>query len=160
MEAAKTAETTHQDLKAFLTGNVIAIEDVPDPVFSEKVLGDGIAVEPESSVLVAPADGTVSVVMEGSLHACGITLPDGMELLFHIGLDTVAMNGDGFTAYVKPGDQVKAGDRLIGFDIGKIKAAGHPAVTIMVVTNPGSRGALAWTTAAHVTAGESILAEV
>ena len=160
VEAAKTAETTHQDLKAFLTGNVIAIEDVPDPVFSEKVLGDGIAVEPESSVLVAPADGTVSVVMEGSLHACGITLPDGMELLFHIGLDTVAMNGDGFTAYVKPGDQVKAGDRLIGFDIGKIKAAGHPAVTIMVVTNPGSRGALAWTTAAHVTAGESILAEV
>ena len=61
---------------------------------------------------------------------------------------------------MKPGDQVKAGDRLIGFDIGKIKAAGHPAVTIMVVTNPGSRGALAWTTAAHVTAGESILAEV
>ena len=154
------ADIPHQDLKAFLTGNVISIEDVPDPVFSEKVLGDGIAVEPESSVLAAPADGTVSVVMEGSLHACGITLPDGMELLFHIGLDTVSMNGDGFTAYVKPGDQVKAGDRLIAFDLEKIKAAGHPAVTIMVVTNPGSRGALAWTTAAHVTAGESILAEV
>ena len=64
VEAAKTAETTHQDLKAFLTGNVIAIEDVPDPVFSEKVLGDGIAVEPESSVLVAPADGTVSTPVE------------------------------------------------------------------------------------------------
>lgn len=159
--AAKVeADIPHQDLKAFLTGNVISIEDVPDPVFSEKVLGDGIAVEPESSVLAAPADGTVSVVMEGSLHACGITLPDGMELLFHIGLDTVSMNGDGFTAYVKPGDQVKAGDRLIAFDLEKIKAAGHPAVTIMVVTNPGSRGALAWTTAAHVTAGESILAEV
>lgn len=148
------------DLKAFLTGKVIAIEDVPDPVFSEKVLGDGIAVEPETSVLTAPADGTVSVVMEGSLHACGITLPDGMELLFHIGLDTVAMNGDGFTAYVKPGDHVRTGDKLIGFDIEKIKAAGHPAVTIMVVTNPGSRDSLVWTSEKHVATGDSILAAV
>lgn len=171
-ETAKTAEMANvagcmeaadmscMDLKAFLTGKVIAIEDVPDPVFSEKVLGDGIAVEPETSVLTAPADGTVSVVMEGSLHACGITLPDGMELLFHIGLDTVAMNGDGFTAYVKPGDHVRTGDKLIGFDIEKIKAAGHPAVTIMVVTNPGSRDSLAWTSEKHVTAGDSILAAV
>ncbi|MDD2958461.1 MAG: PTS system trehalose-specific EIIBC component [Lachnospiraceae bacterium] len=121
-------------LKAFLSGKVIPIEEVPDQVFSAKVLGDGLAIEPSDHVLVAPADGEVSVVMEGSNHACGLTLNNGMEILLHIGLDTVEMNGDGFTSHIQMGDRVKAGDKLITFDAEKIRKAGHPTVTIMVVT--------------------------
>ncbi|MDD3402756.1 MAG: PTS system trehalose-specific EIIBC component [Hespellia sp.] len=134
-ESNRKTETV-SELKAFLSGKVIPIEEVPDQVFSAKVLGDGLAIEPTSNVLVAPADGEISVVMEGSNHACGLTLANGMEILLHIGLDTVDMNGYGFTSHIKMGDQVKAGDKLITFDTEKILAAGHPAVTIMVVTEP------------------------
>ena len=80
------------------------------------VLGDGVAIKPEDGVLRAPADAMVAVVMEESLHACGLVLENGMELLLHIGLDTVDMKGDGFRAFVKPGDRVRAGEELIAFD--------------------------------------------
>jgi len=123
-----------KSLNAFLSGKAIAITEVPDQVFSQKVLGDGLAIEPTDNTLVAPADGEISVLMEGSNHACGMKLANGMEILMHIGLDTVDMNGDGFTAYIKEGDMVKAGDRLIRFDPAKIKAAGHPATTMLVIT--------------------------
>ncbi len=123
-----------KSLNAFLSGKAIAITEVPDQVFSQKVLGDGLAIEPTDNTLVAPADGEISVLMEGSNHACGMKLANGMEILMHIGLDTVDMNGDGFTAHIKEGDMVKAGDRLISFDPAKIKAAGHPATTMLVIT--------------------------
>lgn len=97
----KAAEV--KEITAFLSGKVIDITEVPDEVFSQKTLGDGVAIEPTDEVLVAPADAEVSIVMEGSNHACGLSLPNGMELLLHIGLDTVDMNGDGFTAHVKAG---------------------------------------------------------
>ena len=127
----------HGQLKAFLTGKTVAIEQVPDPTFAEKVLGDGIAIEPTSSVLLAPADATVSQTMDGSNHALGLTLPNGIEILLHIGLDTVGMNGDGFKIHVRPGQRVKAGEQLITFDPVKIRAAGHPLITMMVVTDDG-----------------------
>ncbi len=123
-----------KSLNAFLSGKAIAITEVPDQVFSQKVLGDGLAIEPTDNTLVAPADGEISVLMEGSNHACGMKLANGMEILMHIGLDTVDMNGDGFTAHIKEGDMVKAGDRLISFDPAKIKAAGHPATTMLAIT--------------------------
>lgn len=123
-----------KSLNAFLSGKAIAITEVPDQVFSQKVLGDGLAIEPTDNTLVAPADGEISVLMEGSNHACGMKLANGMEILMHIGLDTVDMNGDGFTSHIKEGDMVKAGDRLISFDPAKIKAAGHPATTMLVIT--------------------------
>lgn len=121
-----------------LTGKVIPIEDVPDQVFSQKVLGDGIAVEPADHMLVAPCDATVSMVSDGTWHACGLSLPNGMEILLHIGLDTVDMKGDGFRSFVTAGQNVSKGDRLIAFDPEKIKAAGHPTVTMMVVTEAGA----------------------
>lgn len=146
-----------KELKAFLSGRVIPMEQVPDQVFASKALGDGIAIQPEESVLTSPADGTVSVVMEGSFHACGITLDNGMEILLHVGLDTVDMNGDGFTPYVKTGDRVAAGDPLIRFDLAKIQAAGHPAITMMVVTNPGDAGEIQWTRENRVQAGAGVI---
>ena len=122
------------ELSAYLTGKVIPIDEVPDQVFSQKVLGDGLAIEPTDNVLLAPADGEITVVNEGTYHACGILLDNGVEILLHIGLDTVGMNGDGFTCFVKEGQRVSRGDKLIVFDPEKIKAAGHPCVTVLVIT--------------------------
>lgn len=148
---------TAEDLKAFVSGQVVAIEEVPDQVFASKTLGDGIAIEPESQVLTAPAGGVISVVMADSFHACGLTLDNGMELLFHIGLDTVDMKGDGFVPFVKQGDRVKAGDKLIGFDLEKIKQAGHPAVTMMIVVAQGEAGTVRWTSKTQVRADQDAI---
>ncbi|RKJ76449.1 PTS trehalose transporter subunit IIBC [Butyricicoccus sp. 1XD8-22] len=142
-----------ESLCAFLSGKAIAITEVPDQVFSQKVLGDGLAIEPTDCTLVAPADGEVSVVMEGSNHACGMKLANGMEILMHIGLDTVDMNGDGFTAHIKEGDFVKAGDKLISFDPVKIKAAGHPATTMLVITEEAEGKRVVFHTGKTVAAG-------
>lgn len=146
-----------KSLSAFLSGKVLPISEVPDQVFSQKVLGDGLAIEPTDSTLLAPADGVVSVVMEGSNHACGMRLANGMEILMHIGLDTVDMNGDGFTAHIKEGDTVKAGDRLISFDPRKIKAAGHPATTMLVITEEAEGCAPKFLTGKTVTAGRDTI---
>ena len=127
------------DLTAYLSGRTLPITEVPDQVFSQKTLGDGMAIEPTDSVLLAPADGEITMVSEDSNHACGILLDGGVEILLHIGLDTVDMNGDGFQPFVKAGDRVKRGDRLIAFDEKKIRAAGHPCTTILVVTEEGGQ---------------------
>ena len=100
-------------LKAFLDGKTVPMNEVPDQVFASLALGNGIAIEPTSNVLKAPADGTVTVTMDESNHAVGLTLKNGVEVLLHIGLDTVNMKGDGFTPLVKMGDSVKAGQDLI-----------------------------------------------
>lgn len=142
-----------ESLCAFLSGKAIAITEVPDQVFSQKVLGDGLAIEPIDHTLVAPADGEISVLMEGSNHACGMKLANGMEILMHIGLDTVDMNGDGFTAHIQEGDFVKSGDKLISFDPTKIKAAGHPATTMLVITEEAEGCRPVFHTGKTVTAG-------
>ncbi|CAJ2236929.1 glucose PTS transporter subunit IIA [Companilactobacillus paralimentarius] len=129
-------EVAH-DLTAFATGKTEAIENVPDEMFSKKQLGDGIAINPTSDKLVAPANGQVTVVMQGSNHAVGLTLNDGTEVLLHIGVDTVDMKGDGFEPLVEVNDHVKAGQTLIKFDSKKIKAAGHSNIVIMAITKQG-----------------------
>ncbi len=129
-------EVAH-DLTAFATGKTEAIENVPDEMFSKKQLGDGIAINPTSDKLVAPANGQVTVVMQGSNHAVGLTLNDGTEVLLHIGVDTVDMKGDGFKPLVEVNDHVKAGQTLIKFDSKKIKAAGHSNIVIMAITKQG-----------------------
>lgn len=126
-----------RDLSAFASGKTVAIEDVPDEMFSKKQLGDGIAIIPTSDKLVAPADGQVTVVMQGSNHAVGLTLNDGTEILLHIGVDTVDMKGDGFKPLVEVNDHVKSGQTLIKFDSKKIKAAGHSNIVIMAITKQG-----------------------
>ena len=133
--AALEAANGPVEFRAFLSGKTVPITEVPDATFAEKVLGDGIAIEPTDNILVSPVDAVVEQTMEGSNHAIGLTMANGLEILLHIGLDTVAMNGDGFTIHVAEGDRVKVGQELITFDPAKIKAAGHPLTTIMVITN-------------------------
>lgn len=131
----KNAEISKEStLKAFLRGKVITLKEVNDGVFSEGVLGDGLAIIPEEGVLYAPADAEVTVLMPDSRHACGLKLDNGMELVLHIGIDTVDMQGDGFEYLVEQGQNIKQGTPLIRFDREKIKEAGHPDVTICVVT--------------------------
>ncbi len=115
-------------------GKVIAQEDIPDETFAGGILGAGVGIEPEEGVVVAPYDGEVSSVAE-SKHAIGITGAGDMELLIHVGVDTVAMNGDGFTPLVSEGDKVKAGQVILKFDRSKIKAAGHPDTVVVLLTN-------------------------
>lgn len=122
-------------LKAYLSGKVIPIEEVKDEVFSSKALGDGLAIEPEGNIVIAPCAATVSLLMDDSKHAVGLILSNGAELLIHEGIDTVNMQGDGFRYFVKQGQKVKAGDKLLQFDPEKIKAHGYEKTCILVFTN-------------------------
>lgn len=117
-----------------LTGQAKELSQATDPVFASGVMGQGVLIDPSEGILVAPVDGEVSVLFPTS-HAVGITAANGVELLMHIGMDTVGLEGKGFTAHVKQGDKVKAGDKLISFDIDVIKAAGLVAETPVIVTN-------------------------
>ena len=141
------------ELKAYVSGKTIAIEEVPDQVFSSKMMGEGIAIAPSSAILVAPADGKITVVMEDSKHACGLTLSNGMEILLHVGLDTVDMKGAGFECFVKVGDKVKAGDKLISFDRNIIKEHNHSDLVIMAITEANGLDTPTFTTGKVVQAG-------
>ena len=140
VQADAAMSTENVELKAVLSGKAIPLDDVPDEVFSQHVMGDGLAIEPSDNTVVAPADAEVSVVMEDTGHACGLALAKGMELLIHVGVDTVDMGGDGFELLVKSGGKVRAGDPLIRFDPEKIRAAGHPTTTVIIVTEEGEAG--------------------
>lgn len=122
-------------LKAFADGTVIPLSEVKDGVFSEKVMGDGIAIIPNGNTLYAPAAGVVGALMEDSRHACCLTLDNGTEVLLHIGIDTVKMQGDGFRYLVKEGDHVQSGTPLIAFDRDKIKQAGFRDVIVCIITS-------------------------
>ena len=127
---------SEREFKAYLDGEVISLKEVGDGVFSEKMVGDGLAIKPANETVCAPVSGKVTVLMEDSRHAVGLTTSTGIELLIHVGIDTVSMQGDGFEYLVKVGDVVKAGTPLLKFSKEKIKAAGHPDTAIFVVTNP------------------------
>ena len=114
-------------------GTVIARDQIPDETFASGVLGDGVGIQPDDDKVVAPFDGTISSVAE-SQHAIGIEA-NGMEMLIHVGVDTVNMQGDGFTCLVKEGEEVKAGQTLIIFDRAKIKAAGYSDTVAVLLTN-------------------------
>lgn len=117
-----------------LQGTVLPLDQVKDEVFSQKILGDGMAVVPVKGELYAPADGTIESVFE-SKHAISMVCANGAELLMHIGMDTVKLEGKGFTPQVKNGDAVKKGQLLMKFDLDGIKAAGYDVTTPIVVTN-------------------------
>lgn len=117
-----------------IPGNVIAREEIPDPIFSSGVLGEGVGIEPAVGMVVAPCDGEIASVTD-TKHAIGMIGPKGAELLIHVGIDTVNMKGDGFELLVNQGDKVKAGQKLLTFDIDKIKAAGYSTTTAVLVAN-------------------------
>ena len=147
------------ELCAILSGQVISIEEVEDDVFSQKIMGDGIAFEPSDEIVLAPCDATISVVMDDSKHACGMTLSNGMEILIHIGINTVHMNGDGFEAFVKAGDKVKRGQPLIQFSKEKIAKSGYSDTTMLIVTEMGNAKELQFHTNINAQAGKTVVAE-
>lgn len=117
-----------------LNGKVVPITEVPDPTFSEKMLGDGVAIIPTDGKLFSPVDGEV-VQLFPTKHAIGIKTKQGLEILIHIGLETVTMKGEGFKAHVKQGDPVKTGQPLIDFSIDLIEKKASSAITVIVITN-------------------------
>lgn len=158
MKEKENSEEGEKVFKAFLTGKVIPLKDVNDGVFSEGVMGDGLAIVPENETLYSPADAEVTVLMEGSRHAVGLSMANGMEVLLHIGIDTVDMNGDGFEYLISEGQKVKAGTPLIRFSREKIKAAGHPDVTVCIITEEGDAKNIQFTTGIQAKAGETQVA--
>lgn len=137
-ESAESESSLKPEILASpLSGKLVAISDVPDPVFSSGALGQGIAVDPSEGKVFAPADAEITTLFPTG-HAVGMVTSGGAEILIHIGMDTVEMNGEGFTTHIQQGDHVKKGQLLIEFDIDKIRAAGHPVITPVVVTNHAS----------------------
>lgn len=120
-------------LGAGAKGTVVPMDEIQDPVFSQGILGPCMGIDPVEGAVYAPMDGTISQLAD-TLHAVGIE-GNGVELLIHVGVDTVEMAGDGFTGKVKEGDKVTKGQLLLTMDLAKIAAAGHPATVIHVVTN-------------------------
>ena len=158
MKEKENSEEGEKVFKAFLTGKVIPLKEVNDGVFSEGVMGDGLAIVPENETLYSPIDAEVTVLMEGSRHAVGLSMTNGMEVLLHIGIDTVDMNGDGFEYLISEGQKVKAGTPLIRFSREKIKAAGHPDVTVCIITEEGNAKNIQFTTGIQAKAGETEVA--
>jgi len=139
-----------------VTGTVVALEAVNDGVFSAGILGLGCAVEPTGSVAYAPVAGTVTATMDAN-HAMGITSDDGLEVLVHIGVDTVEMQGKGFTRFAEQGAKVAAGDPILSFDLNQIKAAGHPATVMCLVSNSAEYEAVDVLADGAVFAGDQLL---
>lgn len=157
-DSGRTADAVVKELKAYLTGQVIELKEVGDGVFSEGIMGEGVAMIPENDTLYAPADAMVSVLMQDSRHACGLTLDNGTEILLHIGIDTVDMKGNGFEYLVSEGQKVSAGTPLIRFDRAKIRAAGHPDTTVCIITEPGAVENIRFVTGIRGEAGKTAVA--
>lgn len=148
--------TGEQQAMAPLTGHAIKLDEVNDAVFSQKVLGDGMAIQPAEGKVYAPFDGIVSSLFD-TKHAIGLTGDNGMEVLIHIGIDTVNLQGQYYEAHVQNGDRVKKGDLLISFDQQAIEKAGYETVTPVILTNSESYQGLEAVTGQDVKAGEPVL---
>ena len=133
-EKEEKKQISEKVIKSPMNGTVIPLSEVPDAVFSSEMLGKGFGVEPSEGKAYAPVDGEVTTVFD-TKHALGLMSKNGVELLIHIGMDTVKLNGRGFDVKVKAGDQVKAGDLLAEFDMDLIKSEGYPVTTAVVITN-------------------------
>lgn len=142
-------------LTAFADGMVVPMEQIPDEVFSQGIMGTCCGIEPDNGKVFAPADGTVSQLTD-TLHAVGLSIGD-MEILIHAGIDTVEMNGEGFTNEVREGQTVKKGDLLLTIDLEKVRAAGHPATVILAVTNSDDFATVEAEASGKVRVGDSLL---
>ena len=150
------ASLQNETLVTPIVGDVVALADVNDPVFSSGAMGQGIAVKPSQGVVYAPADAEVSIAFPTG-HAFGLKTTDGAEVLIHVGIDTVSMNGDGFEAKVAQGDKVKAGDVLGTFDSNKIAAAGLDDTTMVIVTNTADYASVAPVATGSVAKGDAVI---
>lgn len=155
---AKTVSASVKDetVKSPVTGQVVALADVEDKVFSSGAMGKGIAVEPAIGEITAPADAEVKILFP-TKHAIGLVTEDGTELLIHIGMNTVELEGNHFTAYINQGDKVKAGQKLISFDTEAIRAEGYSLLTPVIVTNSSDYSDIQTTHSKEVTAKDDLI---
>ncbi|MDO5754810.1 MAG: glucose PTS transporter subunit IIA [Tissierellia bacterium] len=153
-----SAKQDHQEIKVFspMKGKVVPLKEVPDEAFAQEVLGRGIAVDPTEYRLYAPIQGTVAMVFD-TKHAIGITSDDGLEILLHVGMDTVETKGEGFTVHVKQGDSIDIGDLLMEFDGNLLKEKGYPLVTPMIFTNLEDHQELKVRAKGNINAGDELL---
>ena len=155
-EEVAPAALQNETLVTPIVGDVVALADVNDPVFSSGAMGQGVAVKPSQGVVYAPADAEVSIAFPTG-HAFGLKTTDGAEVLIHVGIDTVSMNGEGFEAKVAQGDKVKAGDVLGTFDSNKIAAAGLDDTTMVIVTNTADYASVAPVATGSVVKGDAVI---
>ena len=153
-EAPVAATTTV--VNAPVAGYVISLDETGDPVFASRALGEGVGIQPADSEVVAPVSGVLQTVAETG-HAFGIKTDDGVEVLVHVGIDTVKMNGEGFDVKVKANEHVNAGDTLVVVDFDKVKEAGYSTTTLMTVLNTVAFASVAPKTGVDVKAGESVI---
>jgi len=146
----------NETIQTPIVGDVVALENVDDPVFSSGAMGQGIAVKPSQGVVYAPADAEVSIAFATG-HAYGLKTANGAEILIHVGIDTVTMNGEGFEQKVSQGDKVKAGDVLGTFDSNKIAAAGLDDTTMVIVTNTADYASVTPVASGSVVKGDAII---
>lgn len=146
----------NETIQTPIVGDVVALENVNDPVFSSGAMGQGIAVKPSQGVVYAPADAEVSIAFATG-HAYGLKTANGAEILIHVGIDTVTMNGEGFEQKVSQGDKVKAGDVLGTFDSNKIAAAGLDDTTMVIVTNTADYASVTPVASGSVVKGDAII---
>ncbi len=136
-------------IQAPLEGEAVPISEVSDPTFSQEILGKGVAIRPGKGRIVAPADGTIETMFDTG-HAVSLTSADGVEILIHVGLDTVGLKGQFYTAHVKNGQRVQKGELLIEFDIAGITGAGYDVITPVVICNSDAYAGFEPLTGAHV----------
>lgn len=147
------------EIVAPIAGSFIAIEDIPDPVFAQKMMGEGFGIRPSNGLVVAPVDGEIINVFP-TKHAIGIKANNGVELLIHVGLETVTMKGDGFNALVTQGDQVTKGDALLEFDIKKIEEQASSIISPVIITNSDTLKSITTVAPELLIQGETIVLSV
>lgn len=155
-EDVKQAPVWPAIIGAECKGTVVPMENIPDEVFSQGILGQCIGIDPAEGKVFAPVDGEITQAPDSG-HALGLMSIGGVEVLIHVGVDTVDMNGDGFTPRVKEGDKVKKGQLLLEMDLDKIAAAKHPAVVITVITNTDEFAAVEGVASGAVEPGADLL---
>ena len=155
--ATATATATESTVVAApVDGHVISLDDTGDPVFASRALGEGVGIQPDSGTVVAPVSGVLQTVAETG-HAFGIKTDDGVEVLVHVGIDTVKMNGEGFDVKVKANERVTAGDPLVLVDFAKVKEAGYSTTTLMTVLNTAALASVEPKTGMDVKAGDTVI---
>ncbi|WP_133543380.1 PTS glucose transporter subunit IIA [Mesocricetibacter intestinalis] len=152
---SKSNKATEVEIYAPLSGEIVNIEDVPDVVFSEKIVGDGIAIRPNGNTIVAPVDGVVGKIFETN-HAFSIESKEGVELFVHFGIDTVELKGEGFTRIAQEGQAVSRGDTIIEFDLALLEQKAKSVLTPVVISNMDEISHIEKRTG-EVVAGESVV---
>lgn len=152
------SESGSIDIVAPLSGEIVNIEDVPDVVFAEKIVGDGVAIRPTGSKIVAPVDGTIGKIFETN-HAFSIESDNGIELFVHFGIDTVELKGEGFKRLAEEGQKVKKGDPVLEFDLALLEVKAKSTLTPIVISNMDEIKELTKFTG-QVTLGESVVMRI